>query len=311
MSVLSPLSKKFPEAEIYWLTKKEFGPLIHLHPNIKEVLSFNKKDGIFGLIKLALKLRKEKFDLVFDAHSNLRSLVLGLILRPFSNSKFIIRPKNRFKGFMLFKLRINKFPNPFRGVKSYLSPLKTLGVSQEPSQLQIKDLFDLKKWTPFETFIVLAPSAAWELKRWPLDYWKNLIELLPNQKFVILGGGKDKFCIDLQNIDPYRCISLAGSLSLLESTYIVSKADLVISGDTGIIHVADLLGIKGIALIGPSAFGYPTGEHIKVLERPLDCRPCTKDGRGKCINPDYKKCLVDIKPKDVAYLANSFATNKS
>jgi heptosyltransferase-2 len=196
-------------------------------------------------------------------------------------------------------------------MKSYLSPLKYLGVSQKPTSLSISDSFDLKKWVSFEKFIVLAPSAAWELKRWPLEYWKDLIELCPTEKFVILGGAKDKFCMDLQNIDPSRCISLAGFLSFMESTYIVSKADMVISGDTGIIHVADLLGIKGIALIGPSAFGHPTGQHIKVLERPLECRPCTKDGRGKCTNSEFKKCLVDIKPKDVAYLASSLATKRS
>ncbi len=311
MSVLNPLNERFPNSQIYFLTKEEFGSLVLLHPKVKKVINFNKKEGILGLIRLGLSLRKEKFDIVYDAHSNLRSGILRLILKPFSNSIFIERPKNRIKRILLFWFRINKFPNPFRGMKSYLAPLKKLGVSQNPTNLHINDSFDIKKWVPFEKFIVLAPSAAWELKRWPLEYWKSLIEFCPTEKFVILGGASDKFCLDLQNIDQSRCISLAGAVSFVESTYIVSKADLVISGDTGIIHIADLLGIKGIALIGPSAFGYPTGEHIKVLERPLECRPCTKDGRGKCTNPEFKKCLVDIKPKDVAYLASSLATKRS
>lgn len=102
-----------------------------------------------------------------------------------------------------------------------------------------------------------------------------------------------------------------GKLSYLESSQVVSNADIVISGDTGIIHIADLLGVKGILLMGPSAFGYTTGDHIKILERPLYCRPCTKDGRGRCKNPAYKKCLVDLLPSDVAYLVNSLATSKS
>lgn len=311
MSILSPLGEKFPEGEIYWVTKEEFGPLVQLHPKVTKVLIFDKKNGIWGLIKFAFELRKEKFDLVYDAHANLRSMILSLILRPFSKSKFIKRPKNRIKRILLFLFRINLFPKPFKGMKSYLSPLEPMGISQKPTILSIDAPIDIKKWTPFEKFIVLAPSAAWELKRWPLPHWKNLIELLPTEKFVILGGPADTFCLDLQNIDPLRCISLAGSLSFMESTFIVSKAKMVISGDTGIIHVADLLGINGIALIGPSAFGHPTGEHVKVLERPLNCSPCTKDGSGKCSNPEYKKCLVDIKPADVAYFANSLATNKS
>lgn len=311
MSVLSPLDERFPNSELYFVTKKEFSSLVLLHPKVKKVFSFNKQEGIFGLIRFALALRKEKFDIVYDAHSNVRSGILRLILKPFSRSLFIQRPKERIKRILLFWFRVNKFPKPFRGMKSYLSPLKCLDVAQKPISLSINASFDLKKWVPFDKFIILAPSAAWELKRWPLEYWKNLIELCPTEKFVILGGPNDTFCMDLQNIDPSRCLSLAGSLSFMESTYIVSKADLVISGDTGIIHVADLLGIKGIALIGPSAFGHPTGDYIKVLERPLECRPCTKDGRGKCTNPEFKKCLVDIKPKEVAYLANSLATKRS
>lgn len=311
MSVISPLKEKFPYSEIYWVTKEEFKPLVLLHPNVKKVFSFDKKKGILGLIRFGLNLRKEKFDLVYDAHSNLRSMVLSTILWPFSNAKFLKRQKNRFKRILLFWFRINLFPKPFKGMKSYLNPLAILGVSQSPIPLKLNVPAEIKKRVPFEKPIVLAPSAAWELKRWPQEYWKNLIKLLPEQKFVILGGPEDKICQELQNIDPSRCISLAGLSSFMESTYFISKASLVISGDTGVIHIADLLGVNGIALMGPSAFGYPTGKHIKILERSLECKPCTKDGRGKCSNSEYKKCLVDIKPEDVVYLANSLATNRS
>jgi heptosyltransferase-2 len=311
MATITPLKKKFPEAEIFWFTKDEFKPLISFHKEVNGIFTLNKKTGFLGLIKLAFKIRDEKFDLIYDAHANLRSMFLRPILGFLSPTKIIKRPKDRFKRLLLFWFRINKFPKPFRGIKSYLAPLNYLGVNQETEILKIDSFLDFKKWIPFETFIVLAPSAAWELKRWPIDYWKKLIELLPGENIVILGGPDDKFCKELENVSPEKCINLAGVLSFSESVQFVSKANLVISGDTGIIHIADLLGIKGILLMGPSAFGFTTGPHIKIMERQLECRPCTKDGRGKCSNEEYKKCLVDIRPLDVAYLASSWATKRS
>ncbi|MFI5392028.1 MAG: glycosyltransferase family 9 protein, partial [Bacteriovoracales bacterium] len=242
MATITPLKKKFPEAKIFWFTKEEFKPLISFHPEINGIFTLNKKTGFLGLIKLAFKIREEKFDLIYDAHANLRSMFLRPILGFLSSTKIIKRPKNRFKRLLLFWFRINHFPKPFRGIKSYLAPLNRMGVDQETEILKINSLLDFKKWVPFEKFIVLAPSAAWELKRWPIEYWKKLIELLPGENIVILGGPEDKFCQELVNVNPEKSINLAGVLSFSESAQFVSKANLVISGDTGIIHIADLLG---------------------------------------------------------------------
>ena len=113
-----------------------------------------------------------------------------------------------------------------------------------------------------------------------------------------LVGPQDLFC---QKISDQSSLSenLAGKLSLVESCYIVSKSKVVVSADTGLLHVADILGVAAIALIGPTAFGFPTFERSKVLQMPMDCRPCTKDGRGKCSQPIWQQCMVDITPKRV------------
>ena len=108
MSVLSPLDERFPNSELYFVTKEEFSSLVLLHPKVKKVFSFNKQEGIFGLIRFALALRKEKFDIVYDAHSNVRSGILRLILKPFSRSLFIQRPKERIKRISIKNLDTKK-----------------------------------------------------------------------------------------------------------------------------------------------------------------------------------------------------------
>ena len=157
--------------------------------------------------------------------------------------------------------------------------------------------------------IILVPSAAWKMKRWPLEHFKELIRLLPHKKFFVLGGNRDHFCRDLETLSPRRVMNLAGKLDLKDSCSLVARAPLVISGDTGLIHVADLAGTKGIALMGPTAFGFCTYPHISTLEVDLSCRPCTKDGRGKCSQKVYQKCMVDITPKQVAQRAEQLLSS--
>ena len=68
------------------------------------------------------RLRKEKFDILYDAHLNIRSSLLRIILF-FSVNKIIVRSKNRIKRFLLFNFRIDKYPLPYKGMISFIKPL--------------------------------------------------------------------------------------------------------------------------------------------------------------------------------------------
>ena len=148
--------------------------------------------------------------------------------------------------------------------------------------------------------ITLVPSANWIKKRWPVKHWQMLVQLLAEYDFILLAGPADSFCKEIEDAAPERVRNLAGQTSLLESCYLVAHSRLVISADTGFLHAADLFNVPALALMGPTAFGFPTGENSTVLEIPLPCRPCTKDGSGKCKLPCYQKCMTDITPQWVA-----------
>ncbi|TDJ06039.1 MAG: glycosyltransferase family 9 protein [Deltaproteobacteria bacterium] len=293
---VNALKQKFPDSHIHWVTKSNFKEVVSTHQGIEKVWELGGAQQLTDLIELASVLRAQNFDFIYDAHANLRSKILGLYLRLFSGAKLLKRPKDRLKRFALFYLGINYFPNPYRGMKSYLNPLKKWGVRGKVLTVDLKLPNDL---VDFRSFITLVPSAAWKMKRWPLEHFKKLILSLPEKKFVILGGPNDLFCQELEDLDPGRVLNMAAKLSLIESMGVVKASNLVISADTGIIHVADLIGVPGLSLIGPTAFGFPTGDHIKTLEVDLPCRPCTKDGRGKCSQEIYQKCMVDITPEMV------------
>lgn len=307
-SIVELIRQKYPEAVIDWVTRSEFDYLVKLNHDVHHVWSFNKKLGFKGLLDLGLKLRAEDYDHVYDAHNNLRSSLLSIMMRTklFQRPNWLTRSKDRFKRILLFNFRINTFPKPFKGIHSYRAPLAKWGIIPNDDEKLVT--WDFKpearaKVGPFlkdKRTIVLVPSAAWEMKRWPLPLWKKLIAIMPQYNFVVLGGKEDLFCEELKEVDPSRVENLAGKLSLVESCALIEKSELVISADTGLLHVADVLGVKALSLMGPTAFGFTTGKQIHTMEVDLPCRPCTKDGRGSCSQDVYQKCMVDITPEKVS-----------
>lgn len=305
------------ECEIHWVTRSDFSEMLDYNPNLKKVWSLSQNSGLMGLLRLAMALRRERFTHIYDAHNNIRSTLLTLLLRgfwsflPFGGPKLVRRSKERWARFLLFKLRINKFPKPYKAQFSYIDPLNEWEIrSLLPRPPQVffspevtKKVEALVAGLP--PFICIVPSAAWNMKRWPKAHWISLINIMPKEFFVILGGKNDQFCHQFREIDPGRVVSFVGQLTHLESSALLTYAKIVVVADTGLLHIADQLGVPTIALMGPTAFGFPTRTTTCTLEQDLPCRPCTKDGRGKCSQTPYKKCMIDIKPQRVAELIMS------
>ncbi len=302
MTIPQFFKNKYPDAEIHWATRSDFSELLSYHPFIDKVWPLHRKRGMKGLLEYAKALKKINWTHIYDTHNNLRSHMLCPLLN--KPQYFLRRPKNRWKRYLLFKWKINRFQNrPFYGRQSYLEPLKRWDVPTEKSKpgslLFSKSLLKkIKTFIPQQNFIIFAPSAAWTLKQWPQIHWKSLIQSLKDVPILLLGGKNDHFLWSLGK--GYKNVQiLAGKTSLLESCAIISQSKLLVSGDTGLLHAADYIGIPHIALIGPTAFGYPSSKTSHVLETEIPCKPCSKDGRGKCTNSIHKKCLFDIRPEQV------------
>jgi ADP-heptose:LPS heptosyltransferase len=150
-----------------------------------------------------------------------------------------------------------------------------------------------------KSYVALAPSAAYFLKRWPVSHFKQLILNMPDINFVLLGGPEDRFIEELQKVAPERTLNTAGKASLTVSSALIKKSRVLISNDTGLLHVGEQLGKPVIALMGPAPFGFPSRPSTEIMELDLVCRPCSKHGQGPCINKTYHQCLVDITPEQV------------
>lgn len=316
MSITQGIKKVEPDTELHWITRKDIAPILKTDKDIDRIWEFDRKTGLKGLIKLAYELKRENPDVIYDAHLNLRSFILKLILRPAwkrlfgMGPKCIIRKKNRFGRFLFFNLGVkNAIEFPFRGMISFQKPLIKNGLYQKADEVKkwhfppnviqkVEKLFQEEKLSSNQ-FITIIPSAAWELKRWPVEHWQKLVKLLPGTRIVILAGPDDTFTRQIEKEAPDRVVNFAGRTNLLESFYVVFQSSMVVSADTGFLHAADLFKRKAVALMGPTAYGHPTGETVKILELDLPCRPCTKEGNSECKIKEIKKCLMDITPENV------------
>lgn len=308
LSIPSAIQKAYPEAEIHWITRKDMAPLLRHHPAIHKVWEYDRKTGLGGLWSLLKTMSSTHFSHIYDAHNNLRSRMVYWRLGLFASTKFIRRSQKRWKRFLLFKLRKNTYEMPFSGQRDLLEPLTPWGVEKSlPPVPQIfVDQSDEQKaeellgdWKD-KNYIALAPSAAYFLKRWPVTHFKELILQMPDMNFVLLGDPEDRFIEEIQKVAPTRTLNTAGRAPLTVSAALVKKSQVLVSNDTGLLHVGEQLGKPTIALMGPAPFGFPSRPSTKIMELNLSCRPCSKHGQGPCVNKIYHQCLVDITPTQVA-----------
>lgn len=324
MSVTNGIKQSWDDVCIHWITRKDMASMLYTDPHIDNIIEFDKRGGIFSLFRLAFRLRKEKYDYIYDAHQNIRSHVVKMILSPIIfrwlgfGPRCISRHKNQIRRILFFNFKVRSaIKLPFRGMISFQEPLKKWDITFKDTLKKswnfpstIKSKINEELLGDFindgKPIITIIPSAAWALKRWPVPHWMKLIALLPTHKFIVLAGPDDAFCWEIAAIAPNRTLNLAGQTSLMESFFVVSQSQFVISADTGFLHAADLFGINAIALMGPTAFGHPSGDSVKVLDIDLPCRPCTKEGNRECHLIEDRKCLVDITPEMVISTINSF-----
>lgn len=305
LSVPTKLAEKFPDSEIHWAIREDLASLLAHHPHIHKIWALPRQSGGRELLALAQTLREQNFTHIYDAHNSTRSLFISLYLKLFNFKIDLLRKsQKRWKRFLLFKLRKNTYRMPRSGQRDLLEPLVKWGITETlPAApqlfLETEEIEEVKKILPSHPFVALAPSAAFPLKRWPVEYWKELIRISGDQKFVLLGGPEDTFIHEIQSVAPDRVVNLAGRTNLRQTSAVVKLSEMLIVNDTGVLHTAEQQGHPTIALMGPAPFGFPSRPSTLILERNLPCRPCSKHGQGPCINSNFHECLRDIKPQEV------------
>jgi heptosyltransferase-2 len=152
--------------------------------------------------------------------------------------------------------------------------------------------------------VAIAPGAAHATKRWPLEHWHALVDKnVKDGSAVVVVGGPDDAPLGaaLAANRKDRVVSSAGSFGLQATGALLQRARALVSGDTGVMHMATGVGTPVLALFGPTveAFGFfPYSHRAAVLELPLPCRPCSTHGGPRC-PLGHHRCMLDMQPAAV------------
>ena len=284
--IIRCLKDQIPDAEIHYFTKKPFREILEINPNIDKVWIWEKDPS-----SVFRELKKENFDVIVDLHHNLRSARVKFNLRVKSNSF----NKLNLQKYLLVNLKINLLPE-IHIVDRYFEAIKSLGVRNDNKGLDFfipeQDEISLSSLpaTYHAGYVVVATGALKNTKRLPTE---KLLELLNKIKHpvILLGGPAEKeegeyLATSLGN----NVINYCGKLTLAQSASFIKNAKVVITHDTGLMHIAAAFHKPVISVWGNTVpeFGmypYIPGEPEKSIiaeVNGLSCRPCSKIGYHQC-----------------------------
>lgn len=302
------LRNKFPTAQIDFIVKKEFAQILKYNPNITNLIEFDTANGFKELLKVRRRISKERYDLIVDIHNNLRSI----FLRTFAGAQVVRVNKRIFKRFLLVKFKINLYKNAIHVVERYIETLSNFSIKNDNQGLNvfvpeymIEAVKNKINFSADDLYIAIAPSAKHETKRWLPERFAQLGDKLIekfNAKIILLGSEEDKpRCETVKRLMQNQPINLCGQTSLLESAAVLSLCKLLITNDSGLMHIGSAMKTKIVAIFGSTVkeFGFfPYGTESIVVEKNIPCRPCTHIGREKCPKGHFK-CMNDIQVEDV------------
>jgi heptosyltransferase II len=305
--LLRAIRHSHPEARITVLTKREYVPLLSHNPHVHRVLGLAPGRS---LLNLAAELRGDDYTHLLDLHGNLRSRALRLLVP----GRWRSYPKHRVARALLIRAKRNRYRDRRPVPERYFSAARDLRVKPDgaPPQFFLGPEAEghAAAWLASvglqtETKILaVAPGAAHANKRWPVEHWQTLLDRSVRDGFavVIVGGPEDAaLAAALLQGGRNRVASSAGVFGLQATGALLHRARALVSGDTGVMHMATGVGTPVVALFGPTveAFGFfPYTRRAGVLELPLPCRPCTSQGGPRC-PLGHHRCMVDIHPEAV------------
>jgi ADP-heptose:LPS heptosyltransferase len=316
-AALSMIRTRFPEATITFLSFESNRDLLERIPLVDNVVTMQTtalwtfSRDLFFLVR---RLSRTNYEIVYDFEffSKFSTVLAGISRAPYR------------VGFALpamWRSRLLTHPVPLvkgRHVKeAFCSQVQTLpgDVDVEdmlPPVILPQDATSLQRKFPFDNASIIAVNVnagdTFLERRWPADRFAELIDKLSRESdlcFVLTGTRLERGYVQ-EVIDriaiPDRCWNAAGLLTIPELGALLQRCIMVISNDSGPLHLAAALGAPTIGLFGPESpeFYGPIGSLATSVYRQLPCSPCMNVYRAKSFRCPYDaQCMKNIQVNDV------------
>lgn len=310
--VIRHLKKQVEDAEIHYLTKKAYAPLLKANPYIDHIHSFD------GNIRSCIeKLKEEKIDYIIDLHHNARSARIKFGLK---RMDFTVHKLNWLK-WLYVSFKIDRLPDKhivdryLETIDAFISERDAQGLDHFiPEEEELKPNTLPKEYQ--KGFIGLSIGAQHSTKMLPVELLIQLCSYL-NHPVIILGGPGDQAtgeAIVAALPDKY-ILNACGHYSIHQSASLVRMSEVLITHDTGLMHIGAAFKKKIISVWGNTVprfgmFPYRSDSGSVQFEvKELSCRPCSKIGHKNCPKKHFR-CMMDQDLKGMAEVAHKlFSAN--
>ena len=296
--VLRCLRAQKPDWEIHFLTKKLFQPVVAYNPHIDHVHYL--EDNLEATIR---ELKKERFSFVADLHHNARTLRVKQAL----GVKAASFPKKNVAKWILTNLRVNAMPDESI-VTRYFEAVRPMGVVDDGGGLEYhipqdqettNDDIPASHWNGYVGCVI---GGSYATKQMPAAQWRAFCERVPFPVMLIGGIDDRDLGAQIASLDDVKIYNACGKFKFNESADLVRRARVVVSHDTGLMHVAAAFQKPIVSVWGNTApelgmFPYFGSNALATRVSPksvlmevegLRCHPCSKLGFEKCPRGHFK-----------------------
>ncbi len=298
LPLLNAVKTALPDSEVHWVVAKGFEGVLQGHPMIKRLWVIHKENWkrplklistVSELGTLFRGLGFERYDLVIDLQGLLRS---GLITALSGASLRVGFSDARELSSFFYNLKVSGGTG-IHAVDRYLKLASLIGIDTGGVDFPLPPIQDT--FHSEDPYYVVVPGARWPTKRWPVEYFIDVINALPTTA-VIVGSRED---VDIAgtialNTEGHS-INMAGKTDLKKLFSIIKGASFMLSNDSGPMHMGAALSVPVYAIFGPTSevLTGPYGDGHRVLRADIGCSPCF---RKTCAT---MKCMREVTPGQV------------
>lgn len=327
--VVRLLREAYPQARIDYIVKSEYAELVKENPRLSNVIELKTSERD-ELEALRARIRNERYDVIVDLQNSLRSRYL--CFRSGAGSVKRVN-KRAIRRFFLVKAKKNFYRNIPSVADRYLEAVRAFGIQDDHKGLEITVPEDVRSSVAavlsnyhlekYRYVVGIVPAAKHFTKRWLPERFVEFgtrFAKEQNAKILIFGGKAEvDYCGDIAQLINAQsgatiAESFAGKFSLLETGAAFDRCDLVVTNDTGLMHLASARKRNILAIFGSTVreFGFfPQGDNAVVIERNgLSCRPCSHIGLATCPKGHFR-CMKEIQVEEIFTQAKTLLTKNN
>jgi len=319
LPALDALHHRFPESNITWVVEEKASDIIKDHPYLKKVIVSQRKRWLKNVKRPSLwsntlkeilsfirELRSQEYDVVVDFQGLLKSAILVFFSR---GKRKIGYSKTREMSSFFLNERIPPYPLGRHAVERNIGLVRYLGAQLdkitfpifigEKDRKKVELFLSAHRLNKSKPLIAIHPQAAWVTKRWePLKMAKLSDRLIENYDAqIIFAGGRNDYSSIENILSLMNCtaVNASGKTSLKQLAYLLSLSNLMITTDSGPMHIASAMGTPIVVLFGPTA-PWKTGPYCNsaiIIRKELPCSPCFK---RRC---ESRACMEEISVEEV------------